>query len=77
VRKVNRHLAKYGLHPTQDVLCPCCVLCQPDYTNEFGKEDRYQGEVASGSWLCYMLCPPCYIHSNRRMFAEKHFLPGA
>lgn len=76
VRKVNRHLAKYGLYPTQDVLCPCCIPCQPDRTNEFGKSESVKGEVASGSWFCYVLCPPCYIQSNRGMFESKHFLPG-
>ena len=76
VRKVNRHLAKYGLHPTQHALCPCCTLCQPEQVNEFGKTDKVMGEIASGSWWCFVFCPPCYIQSNRGMFEEKHFLPG-
>ena len=76
VRKVNRHLTKYGLHPTCHTLCPCCEPCQPDSTNEFGQSENVKGEVAAGSWLCYVFCPPCYIHSNRTLFEEQHFLPG-
>jgi hypothetical protein len=77
VRKVNRHLAKYGLHPTSNMLCPCCEGCRPRRTNEFGKDDEsIMGEVASGSWTCYFFCPPCYIQSNRALFVKQHMLPG-
>lgn len=76
VRKVSGHLSKYGAHPTCNACCPCCHECQPRHTSEFGKSESVKGEVATGSWCCYCMCPPCYIRTNRELFEMQHNLPG-
>jgi hypothetical protein len=77
VRKVSGHLSKYGAHPTCNACCPCCHECQPRHTSEFGKSESVKGEIATGSWCCYCMFPPCYTRSNRELFQMQHDLPGA
>lgn len=76
VRRVSTHLSRYGAHPTCHACCPYCPECQPRHTSRFGKSESVKGEIAAGSWLCYCLCPPCYIRSNRELFEQQHNLPG-